>query len=368
MLLLLAMLIGHVNPYWTDDYTKRGNMLAILGLLVSFAVFVQPPTRWKPEVKRALRYAGAVGSIALLFVVPMLYGQVFSPERRDYIMSALAFCTIAGTLIWLFTRTRPTARIVVFCVVLAGRMAAQHVGWIGSIWYVSPVPWFYQPWYLDLLLIAIPGTFAGEQVGRWIKHGADADAPELWSNARLATLAVLGFSFLPILLIGLYERRYPGETTAFVIATSTMLMFVARAPRSERDRILARLYAWAALLLVVGMFVEPLEGGIKKDPHTLGFLLLMTGIAMAWLASLLVVADVFAGRSRPLRPLAQIGQNALFAYVVFMLGIEHLLWLTGIGHAFTSTWQLATLRSVVLTFLTAAIVWFATKKRLIWKA
>lgn len=368
LLLLLALLIGHVNPYWTEDYTKRGNIVAIAGLLVCFAVFVQPPREWKPAVGRALRYAGWIGALIVLFGVPAFYGKTFSFQRRDEIIAALAFATVAGTAIWLFTRRGLTWRLVALGVILAARAAAPHVDWIGSIWYASPMPWFYKPWYLDLLLIVIPGTIAGDLVRRWMQRPADAHFPELWSSRRLATLAFMGLSFAPVLAVGLYERRYPAGTLAAVTVMSALLALIARNPRSERDRVLSALYGWAALWLVIGMLVEPLEGGIKKDPQTLGFLMLMSGTAMATLASLLIVVDAFkAGESR-LRPTIMIGQNSLFAYVVFMLGIEHLLWLTGIGNLFTSSWQLATVRSVVLTILVGAIVVFTTRKRLIWRA
>jgi hypothetical protein len=166
----------------------------------------------------------------------------------------------------------------------------------------------------------------------------------------------------------MYERRYPFATTVAIIVASALLVLTARAPRGERDRVLSQMFGWAAVLLVFGMLVEPLEGGVKKDPQTLGFLLLMAGTAMSSLGSLLIIADIFSAGARQLRPIALIGQNALFAYVILMLGIEHLLWLTGMGNALTSTWQLATLRSVMLTFLVAVLVWLATKRRLIWKA
>jgi predicted acyltransferase len=367
LLLVFALVIGHVNPYWTQDYTKRGNALAIVGLLVSFAVFVNPPPTWKPAVVRMLKSAGWAGVLALLFLVPLLYGQQFNAERRDFIMAALAFCTVAGTLVWLFTRARLTARLIVFGVVAAGRMIAPLVPAFGAVWNASPLPWFYQSWYLDLLLLVIPGTIAGDLVVRWMRRSKDEEASAGWSSARLITLAMLGLSTIVTLCVGLYERRYPLQTTIVVVVTASAMLWTARGARTERDRILARLVAWSSVWLVVGMLVEPLEGGIKKDPLTLGFLLLMAGLSIAALASLLIIADViFAGKR--LRALALIGQNALFAYVLYMLGGEHLLWLTGIGDAFTGSWQAATVRSVVLTGLVGAAVWFATRRRLIWRA
>ena len=368
MLLLFALLIGHVNPYWTQDYTRRGNVLAIAGLLVSFALFVRPPSTWKPWVARVLRYAGWVGAAVLLFVVPgLVYDQTFSSDRRDYIMAALAFATVAGTVVWLLTRQSMKMRLAIFGFIVAGRALASQLPAVGEIWYANPAPAVYQPWYLELLLVVIPGTIAGDLIWRWMRRPKVTTTVRSWSTRRLAVLAAIGWSFIPILCIGLYERRHPVATTVVVIATCAALLAVARGAGTERDRVLARLFGWASVWLVAGMLVEPLEGGIKKDPQTLGFLLLMAGCAMAALGGSLILSDIFRSGRRVLRPAALIGQNALFAYVIIMLGFEHVLWLTGIGGSFTGSWQVATVRSVVLTGLAGALVWYATRKKLIWK-
>jgi len=367
LLLLFALIIGHVNPYWTQDYTKRGNLLALAGLLVSFAVFVQPPRSWSPAVVRGLKYTGWIATALVLFIVPLLYGQRFSFDRQDHIMAALAFTTVAGTALWLATRRTVKARVLLFGAIVLLRALAYEFGAVGSIWFANPAPWVYEPWYLDLLLLVIPGTIAGELIWRWMQRDR-TNATTGWNHGRLAALSALGFAFIPVLLVGLYERRYPLATTIAVIALAGLVLLASRNPGTERDRVIAHLFRWSAALVVLGMFAEPLEGGIKKDPQTLGFLLLMGGAAMSALASLMITADVFRSGRRGLAPVALIGQNALFAYVILMLGFEHILWLTGIGNAMTATWPQATVRSFVLTALAGLVVWAATRRRLIWKA
>lgn len=373
LLLVFALVIGHVNPYWTQDYTRRGNVVAIAGLLVCFAVFLQPPPHWKESAARLLKRAGWAGVAAILFLLPVLYGTGFDPARRDHIMSALAFCTLAGTAIWLLTRRRLLLRLGIFVGIALGRAVAPLWDQFAAVWYATPAPWFYQPWYLDLLLVVIPGTVAGELITRWMRAPAEVTAPAdaqgpAWSRGRLVLLGALGFSFAVILNVGLYERRYPLATAVAVAVAAGLLLFFSRSPRREREHVFQQLFLWSAVLLVCGMLVEPLEGGIRKDPQTLGFLLLMAGTAMAALGGLMVVFDSFRAATRRLEPVALVGQNALLAYVVLMLGIEHLLWLTGIGHRFTETLALATLRSVVLTALVGLLVVMATRKRIIWKA
>lgn len=366
LLLLFALLIGHVNPYWTHDYAKTGNIAAIFGLLVCFAVFVRPPRDLGARTARVLRYTAWAGVATVLFVIPAWYGQSFSPMRQDGIIGSLAFLTVAGTLIWLFTRVNTMARLAIIPVIVAGRTLAPHVDWIGSVWYWTPAPWLYQPWLLDLLLIAIPGTIVGDQLAHWMKR--PAEEPMRWTTARLATLAALGLAVPVVLAVGLYQRRYPMETAAALVAIAAASLMLTRTPASARDYVLMRLWQVAAVCLAIGALIEPLEGGIRKDPQTLGYLALMTGTATAMLAALLVVVDVFKPGRRLLRPLADIGQNPLFAYVVFFLGILHGLWLLNAGNAMTATWQQATLRGLALTTLTGFVVWLTTKKRLLWRA
>src|SRR5688572_33489841 len=102
--MLFAWITGHVHPYWTHDYTKTGNIAAIFGLIVSFAVFVRPRRDWSDRSVRWLRYAAWAGVVTVLFIVPAWYGTTFSASRQDDIIASIAFLTVAGTLIWLLTR------------------------------------------------------------------------------------------------------------------------------------------------------------------------------------------------------------------------------------------------------------------------
>jgi Domain of unknown function (DUF5009) len=366
LLVVLALVIGQVNPYWTHDDTHRGNVVALIGFVACFAFLVQPPKTWSEDRRRWFRRAAWAAVALVLFGVPLMYGQSFSPSRRDDILAALAFTSVAGTIIWLFTRKSLRLRMAVAAAVVIGRTAAPHVGWFGDMWYATPADWLYDAWYLDLLIIVVAGTTAGELLGRWMTTRADRAEPT-WSTWRLATLATLGAAVVPVLLVGLYHRNYPAATTAGVIALAAAMLLSVRHAGNEQERVLAQLYTWAAFWLVAGMLVEPLEGGIKKDPQTLSYLFISAGVGLAGLATLLVLADVMRVAKRPFAVLSTIGQNSLFAYVVFFLCGEHLLWLTGLGKTFTATWQEATIRSTVLTAIVGFVVWAATRKRLVWR-
>lgn len=365
LLMVLALVIGHVNPYWTRDYTRTGNAIALLGLVVAFLTFVQWPREWPEATRVWLRRLGWAGVAATLFALPMLYGARFDSARRDSVIAAVAFCTLAGALLWLATRRRPRLRLALLAVLVGGRVLAPRVEWVGRVWYAEPLSWFYESWYLELLIVVIAGTIAGDLLSRLARAPREPAAEQGWGAARRGGIAAIGLAMLPVLCVGLFQRRYPMATTIAVSALSALLVALTLRPRVERERALATLARWSAVLLVIGMFLEPLDGGIKKDPQTLAYLLVTSGAAMGALASILLLFETRIARG--LEPLIPIGQNALFGYVVIMLGLGHLLWLVGVGEAFTATWQQATVRSVVLTLGAALLVSLATKRRLVWK-
>src|SRR5437773_445166 len=89
LLSVYALIIGHVNPYWTRDYTKRGNLIAIAGFLVLWPIFMRKPERMSAQHFTRMRVFGWLGAAAILFALPITYGANFSLERVDGIIRAL---------------------------------------------------------------------------------------------------------------------------------------------------------------------------------------------------------------------------------------------------------------------------------------
>jgi predicted acyltransferase len=174
-------------------------------------------------------------------------------------------------------------------------------------------------------------------------------------------------AFTPVALVGLFNRNVP-VTAGITVVMAAAGAFLFVKPLSDRDRVLARLYGWAAFWIVLGMVLEPFEGGIKKVPQTLSYLTLTAGLSMAMLIVALIVTDVLPATRRLVRPLVHIGQNPLMAYVVFMLFLNHVAWATGIGGIGTEVWWQAALRGLAFTTLSGAIVLMATRKKIFWRA
>jgi predicted acyltransferase len=116
------------------------------------------------------------------------------------------------------------------------------------------------------------------------------------------------------------------------------------------------------------MLLEPFEGGIKKVPQTLSYLFVSAGFSGAILVVSVIVADAFGQGRRLLRPLVDVGQNPMLAYVLYMLFLNHLLYLLGVGDFLTGDAVQATLRGFLVAGVVAALVWAASRSRLYWRA
>ena len=367
LLYVFALLIGHVNPYWTGDYTKRGNVMAIAGFALCFLLFTRRKPGWNETAFRWLRWTGWALLAALLFLAPRLYGETFSIGRRDGVIAAIAFAAVAGTAIWLATRRFLLARIGVIGVVVALMLGAREPGWVQTFWSATPASWLYESWYLELLLIVVPGTIAGDLLVRWMKARPTGGPAIEWTGFRLGLILVAALAFVPIVLVGTYTRNV-ADATLLVLAVAIGGSLLCVRPITEREHVLAALFWWTAFWVSIAMIVEPFGGGVKKDPQTVSYLLLCSGLSSALLLATVIAADALAVGRRLLGPVAVVGQNPMLAYVVFMLFISHALYLVGMGDMLTGSATEATLRGILFMVLTAALVWLASRARLYWRA
>ena len=367
LLFVFALLIGHVNPYWTGDYTKLGNVMAIGGFLLSFALFLRPRSDWNPVRFQWLRYSAWLGLLTLFAITPSLYGGSFSLSRRDDVIAAMAFSVLVGTVLWLATRTNARLRLVALAALLIVRVAAGQNTWASGLYNFSPAPALYEPWYLDLLFVVIPGTIVGDLLVGWMKS-APADSGVLaWSKPRLAAIAILLAALVPILCTGLYLRRVL-LTTLVSFAVLAIGALITRSPKTQRDQFVANLYRAAAGCTFVGLLLDPLEGGIQKSPQNLSYLAVVTGLSCAVMLATVLVVDFLQSGRRWLKPLVEIGQNPLMAYVIYMLFITHLLYLVRMGGMLSNTWPQAVFRGLLFTATVGALVSVATRRRLLWRA
>jgi predicted acyltransferase len=366
LLIVFALLIGHSNTYFTG-YTQLARMIAIAGFVIMALVFTRPKPTWNPALWKGLNLLGWGLTVAFLVVTPLLYDETFRFTRIDDIISGLAFAALAGSITWYFTRNNLTARLGVMAAVAALYLGSRNTGWLQDWWWSSPVPWAIAPSRLSLLLIVIPGTIAGDAILRWVRSSDTTDSGQAgWGRVRLAAIGVLAFAFAPVFTAGMYTREVL-LTTQVVAAMVIGGAFLVTQPRTALERMIRSLFLWGSVWILLGLFVEPAEGGIRKTPETMAYFLGVTGVSVMLLAALTVVVDALRGR-RWVSALIDVGHNPMLAYVLFTVLLNSLFELIEPlrGVLRQSAGEIL-LRMLLETLLVVLIVRFVTRRRIYWR-
>lgn len=130
-----------------------------------------------------------------------------------------------------------------------------------------------------------------------------------------------------------------------------------------------KLFDLGSFFLLLGLFIEPFQEGIKKDYATFSYFFVTSGLAFMALIAFHIICDYFKC-IRSTRFLVLSGQNPMIAYVATDLLIYPVLNITGImpllKYLYTSPW-LGFLHGVLLTSLTVLITMFFTRIKWFWR-
>lgn len=364
MLYVFALIIGHTLPYWTQDYSKTGNLIAIAGFIACWPVFMRKPATMSDELYSRLKILGWALTAVVLFALPLLDGTTFSLMRKDGIIHALAVVSLIVTPLWLFTRTRPWVRLGVLGAIVAVKILTDLKLPGGTLFYEIEKPVLYEAWMFELLIVGIPATFAGDRLIRWMR--SDADEVASWGPARLLALSLACLAPIVVVLVGYYINAIPQAAFAMTAVAAVMIALTLGA-RTEKEKVLAWLTRAAAVTLVAGALIVPVGGGIRKDPQTISYLIVTAGLSMALLVIALTVVDVFKRPKPVTRLLVDVGQNPLLAYVAFTMFFNNIAWLTMLGGWHSASPMRAVIGGLVFTALTAALAALATRRKIYWR-
>ncbi len=365
-----AIFLRHVRPHVLNpNPTADSWLMAMVGLVVMFAIFTRLPDSWHPWLRRSIRVVGWLAAIGLLARLRYPDGTGFSLFRSDIIIIVLANMAFFGSLLWLFTRDRLLWRLSVLGILLGLRLAHSDPGWVHWLWQFSPIPWIYQLYYLQYLFIVIPGTIVGDLLVKWLQpDGSTADQNPVWSGHRLIGITVLMVGILIICLVGL-QARWLWQTTLAGFLGCAIGVILMRHPASTTERLLHTIFQWGLYWFILGLVVESYEGGIKKDHPTLSYYFVTLGLSIFLLIAFTIIIDMFKQR-RWLRILIDNGQNPMIAYVGFANFIWPVLALTGLERvilSLTPTPWLGFLRAIIYTSALALMVSLFTRKRIFWR-
>jgi len=368
-----AVYIGNLRPTILHDIPVISTwLIALLGYVLLFPMFVRLPESRPKWQHYAVRILGFGGGAALLLALsnthyyPAHLG--FELKRVDVIIVALADMALFGTVIWVFSRTKILFRLGTLAFLLAIRLGASQHGWLQEIWTYAPknTGWLFAFDYLKYLFIVIPGTIAGDLIHQWIKEKEPIAASS--STTRLLAFVILVILLVVAVLVGL-EARLLWQTALCCFAATSGMCWLLSKPVDSCERLVQKLMQWGVFWLLIGILVEPFEGGIKKDPSTLSYYFITAGLAFLILGALMILTAIYK-IEKPFSLLAYNGQNPMIAYVTMANLILPILALTHIqpllDRTFGSPW-LGVLLGALETLLLACIVSIFSSRRIFWR-
>ena len=366
-----ALFVQAIRPYTLSSHPTAAVWLrALAGFLLLFPILSRLPPDWSLPLRLLIRIGGWLGAALFLALATYPDGSGFKLTRSDIIIVVLANMSVFGAVVWMLTRRQWLPRAGVLGILLAVRVSnmPQPVeGWVHDLWKFSPAPWIYQLYYLQYLCIVIPGTFAGDLLLDWLQGPAPSTVVAGGARKSFATALVM-FSFVPILLWGLQTRCLLRVTLLCLLLCGVGLWLLSR-PSNPAELLHRRLFLWAVYWLVLGLFFEPYEGGIKKDRATVSYYFVTSGLALYLLVGFSIVVSA-CRKARWLGLLIENGQNPMIAYAGINNFITPLLGLTGVNAVLaqwaTSPW-LGFWRALMVTLLMAATVGYLTRRRVFWR-
>lgn len=419
-LLAFGVYIHHIKPtVLSKSPTVSTWLLSLLGFALLFPMLTRLPRKWTSRLRVSIRAAGFAGAVILLAFLRYPDGTGFRLVRNDIIIIVLGDMSVLGAFIWLATRERILARFGVLAVVAALRLSAAEPGWVRAFAGGVSIPQFFELHFTKYLFLIVPGTVVGDAVLRWLRARThDEDRP---LTVREGILASLCLAILAGCLVGLYARWVPA-TFVGCIAACALAVFLTRPspptcrtsvsdvsspvwrtpacldgavsrwrvrrripdvpgygnsithlPVSPAAELLRSLILLASAWLLLGLILEPFEGGIRKDHATLSYPFVTGGLAIFLLVAFLIAIDLRAGKARGFGLLIATGQNPLLAYAAIPALLPPVLNLTGLGPRLTELtlplgpW-VGALRGLVMTIVLALVVAWFTRRRVQWRA
>lgn len=368
-LTFFAIFIQHMYPFVTSSPQDIGSwMLALGAFVLMFPMFMRIPVKMPEWLRVVIELAAYAVGITLLLTVSYANGRIFSLAYSNIIILVLANMAIFGSLAYLFTIQNKWARIGILPIIMAVFLGSGTEGsWVKEVMNFSPLPWMYQFAYLKYLFIIIPGTIAGEYLYDWLQHRTNTVTPARSEQKRTPFILLLSIGIIVLNVYALYMRYLILNLTGTTLLL-TGLYFLLR-NGSNNTAYWRKLWVAGTYMLLLGLFFEAYEGGIRKDHATYSYYFVTCGLAFMAMIAFSILCDVYRWKALT-RPLEMAGQNPMIAYVAPQLVVLPLLHLTGISEYLSLLEQDAWcgfLRGVIVTVLAVLIAIGCTRLKWFWR-
>ncbi len=360
-----AIFIQHVKPYALNPSPTTGTwLIALLGFILLFPVLYRFPKEFSKKYVNIIKILGLICVVVLLSLLKYPNKTGFLLTRSDIIILVLANVAFFGTLIWYFTKDNILVRLGIFGFLIAFRLGHSEIGFVKELWGYTPFSWLYTLYYLQYLFVLIPGTIIGDMLVNWMTQKSDRIESGL-SNTKLKVFCGLMISITIIVLTGL-QSRLPLLTLGLVVSWAIITYYFIKDAKSQNDILFKKFYYWGIYFLLLGLFFEPYEGGIKKDHPTLSYYFVTVGLAIFTLIAFIIIIDILK-QGKYLDILITNGQNPMIAYAGISNLIPPLLGITGLADLLNllviNPWM-GFVKGVVITLMLGIIVKYFTKYKI----
>lgn len=362
-----AIFIQHVKPYAIKSSPDSVHwLIGILGFLLLFMFFSRFSFNINKKIYITLKIISLILGAFLLSNLVYQNGTGFSLNRSDIIILVLANVAVGGSIIWLFTKDNILLRLGLLGFLIAIRLTQSIDGsWNQWLWNFTPFPWLYKLYYMQYLFIVIPGTVIGDKIYLWMNSKSTENyLPE----RRNLYFAFLMFAFVLINLICLFSRLL---TLNLIVNFLFIVMgfILLREKQNQFTRFVKDLFSHGSFWLLLGLFFEAFEGGIKKDHPTLSYYFVTTGLAIYSLLFFEIIIQHFRKRNY-IGLLISSGQNPMIAYIAGSNLIMPILALTGLNNLLNmllfNPWT-GFLKGLIFTFLVALVTSIFTRYKIFWR-
>jgi len=371
LLAFFALFTQHMKAWVMADVPQQKHqLLSIFAFLLLCFQFYENRDETKKRFYLVMKLLAFMIAFILLWSLPFKDGKGFDFYKSDIIIMVLANMACFGTIIWYITKDKLLLRIGILPFIMAVFLSAKETetSWTKIIFEWKQIggvsiDWLYKFYFLKYLFIILPGTFAGEWM---LQHLKGDEKNQSLSKAQENGLALLAFALILVNLYALFTRELFLNLLASGIGI-TMILYILRS-LSTTD-IYQRFAKAGSYLLLLGLFFESYEGGIKKDPSTYSYYFVTGGLAFFMLI-LFTVISKRSWLSKVVQYFSINGKNPMVAYVAGNLLLLPLLQLTHtksyLDMLNTNAWM-GFLRGIVFTALVSLITIFFVKRKWFWK-
>lgn len=361
-LALFGLVLGNAGLILSN--TDLPKVLLRFGIWVGmFLALWHVPSKGKVPV---LNILGAVIVLAGIILEKVIFGVELSVHRNNIIIMVLSCLALFGGFIWLLTKDKLWIRGVILLIVCILKEVTWHTDIFSSLAIPGAISWLLNWSYMQYLVITIIGMTVGDiLVKSTSREEALCSNPDKFSAIAGAIMCLVT---IPMMLYFFFTRSIweaCNFSIGFAIAYAVLSYFFS-GPASQIGRM-------GYILLVLGVFFDPIDGGITKDHCNLSYMLSTGGLACLLTAFLLWLEALLATKGKRLHgPFALTGQNPMIAYTVPGFVINPLYALCGLAGvldpATVGNPALGLLRGVIITGLMMLVTALFSKHKIYWRS